>query len=155
MRHHNMCLLLQLLFGQFKFPTIYQQRNKKTGKIKGNVIMMMICHIFELISVFCCVIMAIVNFSYSKGPLFVLCDGSLPFQASYFKQLSNSLCKWEECMLHLKILWNFPLQSCHQSFFNAKVRCLPNLTFILSQGWIMGSKAWIHYWVMQLTILLC
>jgi hypothetical protein len=25
-------------------------------------------------------------------------------------------------------------------------RCLPNHTFLLSQGWIMGSKAWIHYW---------
>jgi len=86
-----MCLPPQLLFGQSKFPITYHLCNKKMGKIRGNVITMMICHIFEPISFSRCAIIAI--FNYSRGPLFVLCDGSLPFQARSFKQLSNLLYK--------------------------------------------------------------
>jgi len=122
-----MCLPPQLLFGQFKFPITYNLCNKKTGKIRGNVITMTICHIFEPISFSHCAIIAIAIFNYSREPLFVLCDGSLPFQACSFKQLSNLLYKWEKCMLHLEILWNFPFRVVtKKNLVQRYERCLPN-----------------------------
>jgi hypothetical protein len=63
------------------------------GKINGNVVMMMIYHIFEPKCFFRCVVITIAIFNYSRGPLFVLCDGLLPSQAHYFKELSNLLYK--------------------------------------------------------------
>jgi len=111
-----MCLPPQSLFGQFQFPITYHLCNRKMGKFRGNVVTMMICHIFEPISFFRCAVIATAVFSYSRGSLFVLCDGSLPFQAHSFKQLSNVI-QVRKMYVAFEDLMKFPFAELSPKFF--------------------------------------
>jgi hypothetical protein len=116
MQHHNTCLPPQSLFNQSKFPVMYNLCNKKTRKIRGNVVTMMICHIFEPISFFHCVVIAIAIFNYSGGPcLFCAMDGYL--SNTFFQTTIKFVVKVKKMYVAFEVPMKFPFAKLSPKFF--------------------------------------
>jgi hypothetical protein len=148
MQHHNTRLPPQSLFGQFKFPVTYHLCNKKTRKIRGNVVTM-ICHIFEPISFFYCVVIAIVIFNYNRGPcLFCVMDGCL--SSMFFQNTIKFVVKVRKMYVAFYSCENSLCRVVTKVFLAQRyVGCLPNHVFLLESiiGFYNLQFCYVRYYI--------
>jgi hypothetical protein len=114
-----MCLPPQLLSNQFKLPVTYHLRNTKTWKIKGNVVTMMICHIFEPISFFYYVVITIANFSYIRGPLFFV-QWIVALSSTFFQTTIKFVVQVKKRYVAFEDPMKFPFAKLSPKFFKGE-----------------------------------